>query len=159
MNITSEFRMYARPIIFDLHARFGLSDIHAAAIVGNAGRESGGFKYFVQLDDNKPLRGIGLFQWSGARHTSFANYCAQAGLEKTTIEASVRFLMFELGGAYRSALRYLIATPDLYSATASFERHYEMAGITAIEERYMWADAALALPAVSKGIVTRGTSA
>lgn len=146
-------------IMFDLRARFGLSDFHSAAIVGNAGRESGGFEQLIQLYDDRPLRGIGLFQWSGARHSAFKEYCDRAGLPIASIEASVRFLLFELGGAYHSALHYLIATRDLYSATASFERHYEMAGIVAMADRYHWADAAMNLPRAARGVISGGASA
>jgi hypothetical protein len=155
---TCLFDQHAPGIIWDLMTSLKISRADACAIVGNAGHESGGFTHLCQIGrDGKPetcdAAGIGLFQWSGARHKNFVNYCAKKALEPLDLRASVFFLIHELSTDYAKVLRAVHSEPTLASKAVRFEIEFEKAGVPALQSRIDWAHRALALPLATKGIL------
>jgi len=154
-DLTPEFLSLAPKAMYDLRRAFNMKPEDAAAIVGNAGHESGGFKYYHQIgmDPNNPACGLGWFQWSGARHVAFKNYCELHGYAPMSPEASMHYLISELMGIYHYVLPPLQKAKTLYDKVAAFEKYYEAAGVPAISSRFLWADKALRLPVSVYGII------
>lgn len=70
----------------------GLSDVAAAAIVGNAAGESGGRTDAVEHNNAGTGKGIGIFQWSTGNRDDLVDYCAgsdHSGHEKVTLTPDV----------------------------------------------------------------------
>jgi hypothetical protein len=152
------FDKYAPMIIFDLKRDFQFSHNDACAVVGNAGHESGGFLELRQIaSDGKPsdsvALGLGLFQWSGARHREFSNFCSANKLDTLSIRASSLFLRHELQTSYARVVDQVKHETTLLSKVSVFEIHYEGAGVPAISSRYLWAEYALKLPLAEKGLI------
>lgn len=67
-----------------------MSLLSAAAIIGNAGHESGGFK---DLQEKKPLvkgsrGGYGIMQWTGPRRREYEDYCDRNNLDPSDMESN-----------------------------------------------------------------------
>jgi len=71
-----DFQAKAPGILTRLRADFDLSDIQAAAIVGNLGHESNGFTAFQERHPRSGRGGWGWAQWTGPRRRAFEAYCA-----------------------------------------------------------------------------------
>jgi hypothetical protein len=155
MQITPTFRKYAPMIVFDLEKELRISHADACAIVGNLGHESGGFEHLKQLPraDGRCGDGLGLAQWSGARHKLFVAACAANKLDPLSIKASVVYLIKELRGAYAYVLPHVIAQSSLATKAAKFEELFEGAGVPALASRFAWAHEALNLPQSKVGIL------
>lgn len=134
---------------------FSLSDEDAAAIFGNAGAETEGFKYFQEIKPVVPgsAGGFGWFQWTGPRRRAFEAYCVRNNLDPRSDEANYAFLFVELTGSEKKAIPALKAAVGLRAKTEAFERSFERAGVKAYDKRYNYAKIALdayrAKPAVS----------
>lgn len=143
---------------------FSLSDEDAAAIFGNAGAETEGFKYFQEIKPVVPgsAGGFGWFQWTGPRRRAFEAYCVRNNLDPRSDEANYAFLFVELSGSEKKAIPALKAAVGLRAKTEAFERSFERAGVKAYDKRYNYAKIALdayrAKPAASSTalIVTSG---
>ena len=128
--------------------RFHLLDFQAAGVMGNFGRESGGF---TNLRESKTpgVGGYGFGQWTGPRHRMFLNWCAKHGLEWHTPEANWGYLAHELSGEdrrnnYAYVVAHLHESKTLEEATRAFMHYYERPGIPALSSRLHWAQMALA---------------
>lgn len=124
---------------------FSLSDEDAAAIFGNAGAETEGFKYFQEIKPTVPgsAGGFGWFQWTGPRRRAFEAYCARNNLDPRSDEANYKFLFVELSGSEKKAIPALKAASGLYNKTVAFEKSFERAGVKAYDKRYKYAKEAL----------------
>lgn len=152
----SVFREKAPGIMALLCRDFDLTIGQAAAVMGNAGHESGGLTAFQEIKPTvKGSRGgFGWFQWTGARRRAFEAYCARNGFDPRSDIANYKFLFVELTGAEKGALRKL-RSPEpvkgktlLYAQTKAFELGFERAGAKHYDKRYKWAQ--IALDAYSK---------
>ena len=134
------------PLYMDrLIARFALTSVDAAAIMGNLGHESLGF---TALQEIKPtvkgsLGGYGWAQWTGPRRKDFEGYCKAGGLDPASDEASYGFLVTELAGPYRAAITKLKAATGIEPKVIAFEMAYERAGVKHYDSRYKWAQIAM----------------
>lgn len=141
-----KFRRLAPTMIGDLMREFGLADWRAAAIVGNAGHESGGF---TMMQERQPTvqgsrGGFGWFQWTGPRRRAFEAWCVAKQLAPSSYEANVGFLIHELRGEEKAALAALRKAKTFEAAVIAFERAYERAGKKHDASRLAWARIALA---------------
>lgn len=130
-----------------LKARFNLSTVDVAAVFGNLGHESAGFR---ALQEKKPLvpgsrGGYGWAQWTGSRRRLYEAYCEKNKLDPASNDANYAFLCEELAGPYAGAIRAMEVAHTLYSSTVAFERQYERAGIKHYSSRYAYAKRALAV--------------
>lgn len=134
---------------------FSLSDEDAAAIFGNAGAETEGFKYFQEISPTVPgsAGGFGWFQWTGPRRRAFEAYCARNKLDPRSDDANYKFLFVELSGSEKRAIPAVKAAVGLRAKVEAFERSFERAGVKAYDKRYSYAKIALdayrAVPAAS----------
>lgn len=105
----------------------GCSDFAAAAIMGNIGHESGGFKPDAVERGNNG-EGFGLCQWSYNRKTALMAYANQMGKPATSLEVQLNYLWQELTStestwismcnkSYGSVDGFLKSTSDLGAMT------------------------------------------
>lgn len=87
------------PRLFDdLKNDFGLTDIQAAAIVGNLVVETGNFSSLQEINPTVQgsRGGYGIAQWTGPRRVAFENWAEQNNLPVESYEANYGFLKEEL---------------------------------------------------------------
>ena len=80
-----------------LTGTLGLSKAAACGVLANMWQES-------KFNPTAGSSYYGLCQWGGGRYTNLVNYCANNGLDYTTVEGQLAFLTHELTGAYNSTL-------------------------------------------------------
>lgn len=126
-------------------ADFDCTAEDAAAVFGNAGHESGGFRLLQELKPTVPgsRGGYGWFQWTGPRRRAFEAYCQRNGLNPASDDANYKFLWVELHGDEKAALPKLRAAQGLYEKVVAFELGYERAGVKHYPSRLQWARKAL----------------
>lgn len=146
MSSDTLFREKAPGIMALLMADFGLTADDAAAILGNLGHESGGFKFLQEI---KPTvagseGGWGWAQWTGSRRDAFEAYCDRNGLDRSSDTANYKWLWVELKGEYAKAIQAVKAAVGLYNKVVAFELAFEKAGVKGYDSRLTWANKALA---------------
>lgn len=139
------FNKWAPIFMKRLMADFNLSKLDAAAVIGNAGHESGGFK---SLQEIKPLvpgskGGYGIMQWTGPRRREYEAYCKRNGLNPADMETNYKFLFVELKGPEGKVLPKLRAAKDLAAKTKVFSDTFLRPGIVHMDSRQTWAKRAL----------------
>jgi hypothetical protein len=144
-DTTRLFREKAPGIMRLLMADFDLSAEDAAAILGNLGHESGGFKF---LQEKKPLipgskGGYGWAQWTGPRRRQYEAYCSRNKLDPASDKANYGFLWVELRGSEKAAIPAVKAARTLRDKVVAFEAKFERAGIKHHDSRVIWAERAL----------------
>lgn len=117
----------------------------AAAILGNAGHESDGFKAHFQYEGG-PARG--MWQWEGSRRTLFEQKCRQWRPDDPDYifsdEANVRFLIYELTNtSEKRVVPRLRAAPTLRAKTEVFCDVFERPSVKAYDNRVRYAERAL----------------
>jgi hypothetical protein len=142
---TAIFAAKAPGIMRSLMADFTLDVESAAAVLGNLGHESGGFRF---LQEKKPLvpgsaGGYGWAQWTGPRRRSYEAYCKRTGLDPAGDKANYGFLFVELSGSEKSAIVAVKAAKGLRAKVIAFESHFERAGVKHYDSRLVWAQRAL----------------
>lgn len=145
---SGQFAELAPRIASDLSRDLGLQPHQAAAVVGNLGTETGGFKHMQELNPIVPgsRGGLGWAQWTGPRRRQFEAWSAANGLDPTSYEANYGFLKHELTATPEGkVLDSLRAAPDVASATSIFEKQFLRPGIPHSGSRQRYAQQALAL--------------
>jgi hypothetical protein len=142
----SKFTELAPRVMAQLMQRYGLSVEDAAAILGNAGHESGGL---IQLQEINPTvrgsrGGIAWFQWTGPRRKAFERWADTNGFSYASDEASIGFLNYELLTSEKRALDALRAAQGLEAKVKAFENAFERSSVKAYASRTKWARQALA---------------
>lgn len=139
------FRQKSPGIMRMLMADFGLDDIGAAAILGNLGHESAGFKFLQELKPMVPgsKGGYGWAQWTGPRRKEFEAYCSRNSLDPASDKANYGFLFVELKGSEKAAIPAVKAADTLKDKVIAFEAAFERAGVKHYESRIEWAEKAL----------------
>ena len=134
-----------------LMSKYGLTDIQAAAIIGNFIRESGLTPYNVEnsspYNSEEPLPppygaypvGYGWAQWTGGRLNTFIEKFLGGGPGKRGKAANDgdnwRMLTYELDGPFNHVIQGLKGINDITEATIFAEEKYEGASIKANDER------------------------
>jgi hypothetical protein len=122
------FRQKAPVVMRRLIRDVNVSEVQAAAMLGNIGWECGGFK---ALQEVKPkmggLGGLGWCQWTAARRTSFVNWLRDNGWGENyhDDEANYGYLLYELRGPQRSSLSAVKGTSLVDAATKTFMDIFE----------------------------------
>lgn len=100
-------------IVWDYLTNNGLSDIHAAAIMGNLKQE-----HNFRTDD--VAGGLGIAQWLGGRRLALQQY-----VNYGSIEVQTQFLLDELYTTEYRALQALLSSTTLEDATIAFQNKFE----------------------------------
>lgn len=140
------FQQKAPVIMRDLMRAFSLDAESAAAIVGNLGHESGGFRF---LQEKKPMipgsrGGWGWAQWTGPRRRAFEAWVAAKGFDPASDEANLGFLIHELQSSEKSAIPAVKRAGSLEAKVKAFEMAFERAGVKHYPSRNAYAGQALA---------------
>ena len=141
-GITGFLRL-APLIMRELMARFDLSPVQAAAIVGNIGTESRGFTAYHESGQPENKGGYGWVQWTGPRREAFFAWADAHNLNRTSEAASLSFLEHELETSHRNAIVILKRQTSLSAATRSFMVHFEEPGVLNEASRQHYAEIAL----------------
>lgn len=139
------FNEWAPYFMRKLRDDFSISDLDTAAIIGNAGHESGGFK---SLQEIKPLvpgskGGYGIMQWTGPRRREYEAYCKRNKLDPSDMETNYKFLFVELKGPEGKVLPKLREAKTLDAKTEIFMKVFLRPGIPHLDSRKIWAKRAL----------------
>ena len=141
------FEGLAPKIMKDLMAPFGLTAEQAAAILGNLGHESGGFKFMQEIKPISGKGGLGWAQWTGPRRKTFVAFCNGKGLPTDSYAGNLGYLKSELdpvSGSERKAIPAVKAAGSLPAMVDAFEEAFERAGVKAFASREKFANRALA---------------
>jgi hypothetical protein len=138
------FRQKAPWLMSKLIEDFEISVFQAAAIAGNAGYESNGFRTLQELHPWAGRGGYGWFQWTGPRRRAFEEYCQRNERPPAADDTNYAFLFCELNGDIdgddqEAALAALRKTTTLAAAVEVFEKRFEGAGVPAIKGRDQYA--------------------
>jgi uncharacterized protein (TIGR02594 family) len=106
-----------------------LTDLHAAAILGNIGHECAGF---TQMQEGAPIGGgrggWGWCQWTGSRRSDFEAAATAAHLAFDSFDANYTFLRHELKDTFhRAAITSMLKKSDMLGAVTAFEEIFEVA--------------------------------
>lgn len=137
------FAQKAPAIAQQLQKDLGLTPVQAAAIVGNLGLESGGFKFFHEIGQASNQGGIGWAQWTGARRRQFEAFAQANGLDPHSDKANMAFLEWELTHTEKNALDALKRQTTLSGGTAAFAEGFERPGVLNLQGRLNYAEQAL----------------
>lgn len=124
---------------------FGGTPEDAAAVFGNAGHESAGYK---SLQEIKPIvpgsrGGYGIMQWTGPRRREYEAYCKRNNLDPADMDSNYKFLFVELKGPEGRVLPKMFAAKGLNAKTKVFSETFLRPGIPHMESRYKWSRRAL----------------
>lgn len=139
------YNKWAVEFIALLMKDFSLSVEDAAAIVGNAGHESGGFK---SLQEIKPLvkgsrGGYGIMQWTGPRRREAEAYWERNKLVPSDMMSNYKFLYVELSGPEGKVIAPLKQAKGLDAKVEVFSNKFLRPGIPHMDSRKVWARRAL----------------
>lgn len=141
---TAKFIETAPWVMEQLISDFNISEVQAAAVLGNLGHESGGFN---QMQEVSPLGGgqggYGWAQWTGPRRRQFFAWCEENDLSVNSREGNYGFLKHELKGTESRAMIALRRKGSLRDAVIAFEMGFERAGVKHYDSRIKWAEIAL----------------
>lgn len=144
--MTYDFFNKWAPVFMDcLQKDFGLTLEDSAAVIGNAGHESGGFK---SLQEIKPVvagsrGGYGIMQWTGPRRREYEEYCKRHGFNPADMEINYKFLFVELKGPEGKVVPELKAAKGLEKKVEVFMKKFLRPGIPHLDSRIIWAKRAL----------------
>ena len=147
-NAEQVFRAKAPGIMAKLLSDFPITDLDAAAIVGNSGHESLGF---TAMQEFKPTvagsrGGWGWMQWTGPRRRAFEAWCKRTGKDPASDDANYAWLFLELKGiegTEGAAIGKTVAAKGLDTKVEAFERAFLRAGVKHYDSRKLWAKRAL----------------
>jgi len=129
----------------DLMSDFGLSRMHASALVGNLDHESGGFKMLQELDPTVPgsRGGAGYGMWTGPRRKAFEQYVKENNLDPASYEANYGFLKHEITNDPYEAKQFakFLATDTVDDATRVLSDSYLRPGKPNLDSRLARAQA------------------
>jgi len=131
---------------FEFFVGKGLSEVQAAAIVGNLQQESSINPSSVQ--PGGPGRGIAQWstgaRWNVSSHDNVAWYAAQHGGSVHSLAIQLDFIWYELENFDQYGLTTLQATTTISTAVHAFQRDFEICGACNATRRVQYAKAALA---------------
>lgn len=144
--MTALFRRKAPPIMRKLMDDFpAWGELDAAAVLGNIGGETGGFKHMQEISPvvRGSRGGWGWCQWTGPRRRAFEAWCQKQSLDVASDEANYGYLCHELRTTEKRTIAAVANAPTLEAKTIAFERTFERAGIPHHAKRIEWAEMAL----------------
>jgi hypothetical protein len=123
----------------DIQEIFGLEDHQAAAIAGNLDHETGAFKFMQELNPmvKGSKGGYGFAQWTGDRRVAFENWAKQNGMDPSSYDANLGFLVheFQTDDYFKKIMGRLEKTTTVDEATKVFSDGYLKPGIPKMDLR------------------------
>lgn len=138
------FERKAPDIMRELIQALDIGTEDAAAILGNLGLESDGFRAHQEYGTTGSSGGIGWAQWTGTRRRHYEDWAASHGLDVRSDEANLGFLIHELTEtSERRVLPKLREAQGLRNKTVTFCDVFERPGVKAYNVRLRYAERAL----------------
>lgn len=134
---------------WNLLKQYGCTDVAAAGIIGNMGRETGGTFDPTIVEGGShsntiPSKGgYGLVQYTYSGYKNgLRDYCSKNGLGVNTFEGQIGYLMSIIQNS--SYFKKMQSTNDVTEATKIFQDEFEKPGVKAFDERVKYAKEAYA---------------
>jgi hypothetical protein len=128
---------------FTFFVNQGLTPIQAAGIVGNLMQESSVVPTSVEYGGG-PGRGIAQWsvggRWDSSRGDNMTSFAADHGLSRTSLDAQLQFIWFELENFPGYGLGRLETATTITSAVAAFQTDFEICGTCANSKRISYAN-------------------
>jgi hypothetical protein len=125
----------------------GLTPVQAAGIVGNLMQESSVSPTAVEYGGG-PGRGIAQWsvggRWDSSSGDNMTSYAAQHGVSRSSLNAQLDFIWFELSNFSGYGLGRLESATTITSATTAFMTDFEICGACASTKRISYANQVLA---------------
>jgi hypothetical protein len=119
------FQKKAPLLMRSLMSDLNLTVDQAAAVVGNIGWETAGFRVLKEIDPLLGGRGaIGYGSWTAARRDAFEAFLKAKGLDYASDEANYGFLLQELQTTQIFTVKSVRAASSLEEATRVFQNIY-----------------------------------
>jgi hypothetical protein len=118
-------------LVADLMSELDLTREQALGLVGNLAHESAGFKTLQEVGGG----GFGYAQWTGPRRTEFKQFASARGLKPTSYEANRDFIVKELKGKERAALRQIKSAKTAEQAATVAMKSYFRPGVPHLDRR------------------------
>lgn len=135
--------------VWNLLKQYGCTDVTAAGIIGNMGRETGGTFDPTTVEgrghsNTIPSKGgYGLVQYTYSGYKKgLRDYCSKNGLGVNTFEGQIGYLMSIIKNS--SYFKKMQSTNDVTEATKLFQDGFEKPGVKAFDERVKYAKEAYA---------------
>lgn len=123
-----------------LMKKLDIDALAAAAILGNIGHESMGFKSLAQINGGA----YGWPQWDGIRKDAYFDWCRRKQLDRASDEANYRYLVYELTDTFeKRVIPAIRKETTLDEKVVVFEALFERAGVKNYPSRKAWAKKAL----------------
>lgn len=120
---TAEANTGSEPIpqvlMSELQRDLSLTDVQAAAILGNLAQETGNFTLLRQINGSA----FGYSQWMGPRQRAFLAYARDNG-GKHSLEANYGFLLHEIETQYPEMMGRIRSADTLEEASSIFMREF-----------------------------------
>lgn len=114
--------------------------LDAAAILGNIGHESMGFKSLAQINGSA----YGWPQWDGVRRDAYFKWCKANKMDRASDEANYRYLVYELTDTWeKRVIPALKQVVTLDRKVEVFDDLFERSGVKNYPSRKAWAKKAL----------------
>ncbi len=141
---------YIRPRLMQ---DFLITNLDAAAIIGNAAYECGGFETYQEIAPtvSGSRGGWGWMQWTGSRRRGFEAYCDRNNFDVASDEAQYKWLFLELRGAEKRAITAVKSAEGLEDKVIAFESSFLRAGVKNYAKRIQWAETIQAIPPAKDG--------
>lgn len=139
------FERKAPGIMRELIPALTIDELDAAAILGNLGHESDGFRAHQEYGHTGSSGGIGWAQWTEVRRRAFERWCRENGLDTRSDDGNLGFLIHELTNTSEKRVLPIMRSVDgLRAKTIKFCDVFERPGVKAYEKRVAYAERALA---------------
>lgn len=126
-------------VAYDFLISRGLSDVQAAAVVGNLQQESG----LDPRSTNQSEGARGIAQWHAERWQNLLAFAATQGRSEWDLGLQLEFVWHELESNPSFGLDALRGSSTIEAATIAFQDRFERCGVCAQEKRIALAKAAL----------------
>lgn len=149
------FEVKAPVIMKRLQDEFSLTKEEAAVVLGNLGHESNGFRSMQEkLSPDKIAKGwrggLGWAQWTADRRDKYIAWAQSRGLDTSSDEANLSFLIHELKTSHASAIAALKNAQTREEKMRVFENLFEGSSAKNWDSRYAWMNKALEAPLITK---------
>ena len=132
---------------FNYFVAKGLTPVQAAGIVGNLMQESSVVPTSVEYGGG-PGRGIAQWsvggRWDTSSGDNMTSYASQHGVSRTSLNAQLDFIWFELENFPGYGLGRLTSATTITSAVTAFQTDFEICGACAQSRRIQYANQVLA---------------
>ncbi len=108
-----------RILMSELQEDLSLTEVQAAAILGNLAQETGNFTLLQQINGNA----FGYSQWLGPRKRAFLAYARENG-GKHSLEANYGFLLHEIETQYPKMMGRIRSAETMEEASRIFMREF-----------------------------------